>query len=116
MKYIFLAVVLLFVNSFAFSQKNIDYINTEVKKVEVQLNKKGEHLQLSNTQKDKLYTLFEDKYKRVDLFLLKDLSKSEISKGMTKIEEEFRPKIESILNLEQRLAFQKKRKTQASSK
>ena len=116
MKYIFSLLVVLFAASFAFGQKNIEYINKEVKKVEVQLNKKGEHLQLSNVQKDKLYSIFAEKYKRVELFLSKDLEKKEVSNGMTKIEDEFRPRIESVLNLDQRLAVQKKRKTASTSK
>lgn len=116
MRYFLLAIVVLLVNSFVSGQKNIDFINKEVKKVEVLLNKKGEHLQLSNSQKDKLYAIFDEKYKRVDLFLSKDLEKLEVSQGISKIEEEFRPRIESVLNLEQRLALQKKRKPQSTSK
>ncbi len=116
MKYVFLAVVTLFLNSFAFGQKNIEYINKEVIKVEVRLNKKGEHLQLTNIQKDKLYILFEDKFKRVDLLLSKELEKAEVSKEMTKIEDEFKPKIESVLNLEQRIAMQKEGKKQSTFK
>lgn len=116
MRFLLIAVVILFINSFVSGQKNIDFINKEVKKVEVQLTKKGEHLQLSNSQKDKLYAIFDEKYKRVDLLLAKDLEKIDVSKGMTKIEEEFRPKIESVLNLDQRLAIQKKRKPQSTSK
>jgi len=116
MRFLLIAVVVLFINSFVSGQKNIDFINKEVKKMEVLLNRKGEHLQLSNSQKDKLYTIFDEKYKRVNLLLEKDLEKLEVSKGMTKIENEFRTKIESVLNLEQRLAIQKKRKLQSATK
>ena len=52
----------------------------------------------------------------MSLLLDKDLEKIEISKGMTKIEDEFRPKVESVLNLDQRLAVHKKRKPASSSK
>ncbi len=110
MKHLFI-VFLLFAFGFAVNgQKNITFINQQVKNLEIQLVKKGEHLKLTTLQLEELSKIFNEKFERVEAVLAKYIVKSEVSNEMTKIEDEFTPKVESILTFNQRLALHKDRK------
>lgn len=74
--------------------------------------KKGEHLKLTTLQLEELSKIFNEKFERVQTVLAKYSVKSEVSKEMTKIEDEFTPKVESILTFNQRLALHNERKSQ----
>jgi Spy/CpxP family protein refolding chaperone len=92
----------------------IDYVKTEIKKVEGFLAKQNSKLKLTNAQRDQLTKIFETKKISSDLIIAKEksLSKVEISNAMTKLENEYKDKIESIMDVEQRVAYQKIKKSQ----
>jgi len=107
MKHFFLVFVVLFIGFSGNAQKNIDFISMEIENLEIQLIKKGEHLKLNNIQKESLSKIYEDQYQRVENVISKLSQKEEVSKEILKINEEFKPKVESILSVEQRLAILK---------
>ena len=110
MKHFLVIVFLFFIGFEGNSQKNITFINQQVENLEIQLVKKGEHLKLTNIQLEKLSKIFNEKFERVETVLSKYSVKSEISNEITKIEDEFTPRVESILNFDQRLALHRDKK------
>jgi len=112
----FISGIFLFFIGFAMNgQKNITFINQQVENLEIQLVKKGEHLKLTTLQLEELSKIFNEKFERVQTVLAKYSVKSEVSKEMTKIEDEFTPKVESILTFNQRLALHNERKKPVKS-
>lgn len=89
-----------------FAQNNTQFINQELKNLEVKLVKKGESYKLTNQQVLTLTKLFEDKGQRVELLKSKISQKDELSVALLKLEEEFSPRVNAILNKDQRLALQ----------
>jgi hypothetical protein len=112
-RYIF-SLFLLFAMCITYGQKNIGFIQIEVEKVETDLVRNSEHLKLNNIQKEQLHVIFEAKFKRVDEIISRNLSKLETSKQITLVEKEFHPQISEILNIQQRIVFQKKKKIHTS--
>ena len=110
MKNVLLSFVLIFVGNILYAQQNIEFIQSEIRDIETYLSKTGANLMLSNQQKESLHVVLEAKFKKVEQLLEKKLAKLETSIGMTKIEEDFRPKIEAILNIDQRIEYQHKRR------
>ncbi|MBC7885572.1 MAG: hypothetical protein H7X99_08860 [Saprospiraceae bacterium] len=110
MKLYFAILFLAFTSLGASAQDNIKFIATEVKTVDVWLMKSGDHLKLNNAQKEKLHIIFENKFNRVEQIISRQLGKSKTSHELTKIEDEFRSDVESVLSIDQRMAYQKKKK------
>lgn len=106
-----LSLTFVFISTFVFGQTNVEFIETEVSKLEVQLAKNDVHNSLTNVQKEKLHQIFADKYNKVQQVIDKKLAKLATSQAITKIDEELQPKIEAILTLEQRTAIQIKKKS-----
>jgi deoxyribodipyrimidine photolyase len=115
MKHLFMVFFLFFIGFAMNGQKNITFINQQVENLEIQLVKKGEHLKLTTLQLEELSKIFNEKFERVQTVLAKYSVKSEVSKEMTKIEDEFTPKVESILTFNQRLALHNERKKPVKS-
>ncbi len=110
MKY---AIVLLFLAIFSFcsyGQKNIDYINLQTQDLQNNLQKSGAHLKLNNSQIADLHQIFEDKFQRVEMVLARYTEKSEVSREMTRVENEFDARVANVLSVDQRLALQPKQK------
>lgn len=110
MKHLVLVFCLLIIGFSGSGQKNITFINQQVENLQIQLIKKGEHLKLTNVQLEKLSNIFNDKFERVETVLSKYVLKAEVSNEITKIEDEFAPKVESILTFDQRLALHREKK------
>lgn len=106
MKQILTVCLLLFVALGINAQKDIPFINQEMQNLEVKLLKKGEYLKLTNQQITQLTSIFEDKGQRVAHIKSKNTDKDAISAALIKIEEEFAPKVNTILTKDQRIALQ----------
>lgn len=106
MKFLYL---LLF--SFAVSainaQDKIEYIEQQLVNVETELQRFDKTWKLDNIQKQQLIKIFDDKFRQVNAVLNSGNDKLKMSENLTSIEKEFRPKIDAVLTLEQRLALKK---------
>jgi hypothetical protein len=107
MKAVFFVIfVFLGLNSLT-AQTSEDFVQTEIKKVETILSKSDAKLILNTIQKDQLATIFKDKFTLVNAVYNRNLSKLDTSNEITKIENEYKDKIENILTFDQRKVFTK---------
>ena len=106
MRQIFLSTCILFFTLAMYGQKDVTFINQELKNLEVKLVKKGEYLKLSNQQIEQLTKVFEDKGQRIATIKRKNVDKDAISSALLQLEEEFVPRVSTVLNKAQRIALQ----------
>jgi hypothetical protein len=62
---------------------------------------------LDNIQKQELIKNFDDKFRQVNTVLKSGYDNLKVSENLTSIEKEFRPKIDAVLIVEQRLDLKK---------
>ena len=89
------------------AQSSIEYVEVQVQLVEDELRRLDQNWKLDNIQKQQLIKIFQDKFKAIEPVLKGNFEKSIISDSMNKIDREFRPKVESVMSFEQRLAISK---------
>ncbi|MFZ1703581.1 MAG: hypothetical protein WAT79_04500 [Saprospiraceae bacterium] len=110
MRYLLL-VLLMVVGSFVHAQNTAisesQFIQIEMSKLDKHLNIPS--LTLSNAQTTDLRALFSQKYAKVYKSWNANLTKMEVSKRRTEIENEYKPLVEGILSADQRLALMKVR-------
>ena len=111
MRFLYVTAFVLFVHSFASAQVKTDYIQDEIKKVENFLSKQDAKLTLNNEQRSQLVKIFDEKKVRYEQILSLKKSKIEVSNDMTTLENEYKDRVESIMNVDQRLAYQKIKKS-----
>lgn len=119
MKQIAVIFFLMFAGVYSYGQKNIDYIKDQTQDLQNVLAKHGNHLKLTEGQKADLVSIFDNKYRRVEMVLQKYTEKSEVSREMTKVENEFMSLVGNVLSVDQRLALKSqpaKKKGQVSDK
>lgn len=106
MRQVLFSICILFSTLALYGQKDVTFINQELKNLEVKLVKKGEYLKLSNQQIEQLTKVFEDKGQRIATIKRKNVDKDAISLALLQLEEEFVPRVSTVLNKEQRMALQ----------
>lgn len=105
MKQIAVMFFLMFAAVYSYGQKNIEFIKAQTEDLQNVLLKHGNHLRLTESQKADLVPVFENKYKRVEMVLARYTEKSEVSREMTEVENEYRSLVGNVLTVEQRLAL-----------
>ena len=113
MKNLMVITFLCFVMYSAYGQKNIEYIKVQIENIDFHLVKKGEHLKLNNAQLDALYKVFDEKHARYESIIAGNKDKSDVSNALTKLDEEFAPRVSAVLDLNQRVSLMKKEKNKA---
>ena len=106
MTFIFLVTI----SIFSFGQKNIDFINAQTQDLQNILTKNGDYLKLTNSQIADLHKIFEDKFQRVEMVLVRYTDKAEVSREMTRVENEFSSRVANVLTVDQRIALQPKQR------
>ena len=100
---------LVFIGFFSFglsAQVKRDFVATEITKIENYLIKYKSKSALTNDQKSKLVAIFESKSKALELQYSRKMSKKDVSDAVTKIEADYMSRVETILDLDQRIALQ----------
>lgn len=106
MRFIFTLFLFVTFNSL-FAQSKIEYIEQQLVNVETELQQIDKTWKLDNIQKQQMIKIFDDKFRQVDVLLNSGKDKLSISQGLDSIEKEFRPKVEALLTLEQRISLKK---------
>jgi len=87
------------------AQKNIEYIEDEVQKIENVLYQKDKSATLTNEQKSGLYVILEEKYKKIQGLIHTGQDKYGIHTSLVVLNTEYTPKIAAVLTPSQRLAY-----------
>ena len=98
---------LFFISTAVIGQSKIEYIEQQLTNLEMELKKHNQAWALDNIQKSKLIQIFDEKYTRASVILNSKMEKLEVSNNLTKIDNEFRPKVSAVLTVEQRVALNK---------
>jgi len=106
MKYL-VGVLFIFISSFVVGQANIEYVNQQMENVEKELKRHDKSWTLNNIQKEQMMKVFQEKFRQVEAVWNSNSDKLTVSEKISKIETEFKPKVEALLNTEQRLALNK---------
>ncbi|MBK9254358.1 MAG: hypothetical protein IPM42_02595 [Saprospiraceae bacterium] len=104
MKY-FICFTFIFISSFLAGQTNIEYVSQQLENVEKELQRHDKTWILNNIQKEQMMKIFQEKFRQVEAVWNSGLDKRAVSEKISKIEEEFKPKVESLLTTDQRLAL-----------
>lgn len=89
------------------AQNLTSYIQHELTILDQKLAKDGDHLKLTNEQTTQLTKLLQAKGTRIEYFKSKYPHKDEMSVALIQLEEEFTPRIQAVLNAQQRMVLQK---------
>jgi hypothetical protein len=104
---IFSTILMLFLLVSANAQTKIEYIEQQLTNLEMELKRHNPAWSLDNIQKTKLIQIFEEKYQKVNVVLSSKMEKLEVSDKLTRIDQEYKPKVLATLSVEQRMALNK---------
>jgi hypothetical protein len=111
MKFVVIATFLTFCIHSSWSQSSSNYINKEVDKIDNFLKKGDPNRRLSNEQRVTISKILEPKESALMAVYEKKMSKTESSKAVSIIENQYFSRIENVLSTEQRVILAQVRQT-----